>query len=172
MKTFAIVAAFTVGLSSTAQAGWQNTAWGMAPELVKAKVAGARDATPEERSKHGWGKTEGTGSSLVVAPSTIGALQFTAYFDFSAGLSVVTLDLDKPANCDDVLTAVKSRYGTPLSEEIRNDVGIAIWLKNADQITLVWVGPQWGSPICSLRYQPSENPLQKASPSDPGLQAG
>ena len=165
MRILAILAALMLGVPATAHADWQNTSWGMTPEQVKTAVPGARDATPDEQRKHGPSDSV---ASLVVAPYGSGALQMKAYFNFSAGLSLVTLDLDQPENCDDLLTTLKLRYGNPLSEQIRNGVGTAIWLTKVDQVSLAWLGPQWGSVICSIRYQPLQNPVQKAFNADPG----
>lgn len=132
MRRFTLVFAALVFTSTPALADWQKTRWGNTPSEVEV-VSGLKFAAggPQHESPN-------DPDTIARAPYSAGPFQFSAGFQFTAGLlSAVHLTLVGGGTCADLLGNLTSNYGRPVSEKLRTPTEV-VWLDTTQKNRVVY----------------------------------
>lgn len=110
-------------------------------------------------------QTTATSTALLYGPYQSGDLPFTAfaYFDNQTKKLVnVSLRLDDPSKGNELIGALRAKYGEPASENRTQILYLLVWRPSGDQIDLIRIG-FGGDFSYTLGYRP------RATSSNKGL---
>lgn len=146
MRSCFVIALLAVhGWTAPAKADWQNTAWGMTRDEVRASVTGAHLA------KNSQGETD------LIAPYETAGIQFKASFGFEEdGLTSVILEpvTSNSGDCNSLLGTLRSVYGPEQSESKGKFFSIWQWMDwdSSNRIAFTRAGSALTSYSCNIQY--------------------
>lgn len=152
---------FLISLVPPAAADWQYTKWGMTADQVVAASKGQMKRCSAVCDK----QTTANSTALLYGAYQSGDLPFTAFAFFdnqTKKLVHVTLRLDDPAKGNEMIGALRAKYGEPASESRTQVLYLMVWRPAGDQIDVTRIG-FGGDYTYSLGYRP------RATSSNKGL---
>jgi hypothetical protein len=142
-KLIGFLSAASAGFG-VAEAGWQETQWGMSPDIVQQKLGAAARL---DRGSEG----DSLGPSLTVGNKgeySAGELTFDTVFYYDrGGLALVRLNL-KQGQCGRVRESLNARYGDPADEEPSSTTWRDVAANNKIFIKV------WSTDRCFISYSP------------------
>jgi hypothetical protein len=129
-----------------AQAGFENTEWGMTPEQVEAAMSGKAKLSKGSKGKELEGKRIGNAGTYEVDEIEFSS---TYYYD-DRGLAQVSLDAEFK-QCTEVVRSVMAKHGQPKKVSDQIILRLIIWHDEANSNRLRLLYSQAG--ICNLNYE-------------------
>lgn len=157
-----ITAVFVVMASIESRADWQYTRWGMTPDQVLAASKGQLRRCDPLACK---GQTSDTEAAQLFGDYQSGKFTFTAFIFFdkrSSKLSHVNIQLKTPEKANELIGALRAKYGEPSSRNVTAIMTLLVWRDQKDQISIMIIG-SGPSAQASVYYQP------RATDSNKGL---
>lgn len=158
MRTAALIAGALL-ISAPAAANWQYTKWGMTVDQVAAASKGQMKRCSAVCDK----QTTSTSTALLYGPYQSGNLPFTAFAFFdntSKKLVSISLRLDDPSKGNELIGALRAKYGEPASESRTQVLYLMVWRPAGDQIDVTRIG-FGGDFSYTLGYQPRATAANK-----------
>jgi hypothetical protein len=140
-------------VATPAAADWQYAKWGMTADQLTAASKGQMKRCGAACEKQ---KTDAE-TALLYAPYTSGDLDFTAFAFFNNQthkLSFVSLRLDDPSKSNQLVGALRAKYGEPVNKSNTQLMSLFVWRDARDQIDVTIIGPNTGNPLADLAYRP------------------
>jgi len=137
----------------TAQADWQYTKWGMTVSQAQAASQGQLKPCTQQDGK---GQTTEKSTALLYGPYRSGEFSFTSFLFFNKSsnkLDHVSLKLIDSLKSNELIGAVRSRYGEPSSHSKSALMDVWMWHEKTDQVSILVIG-NGATATAELMYQP------------------
>ena len=157
MNRFVFLSLFTATIAlpnSSANADWQYSRWGMTPDqMLTASKGQLKRCDPKACA----GQTTDKTAAQLFGPYQSGEFSFKsfAFFDKQTNkLAQVTLQLTTPEKANELIGALRARYGEPSSQNKTTIMTLLVWREQKDQIALMILGFGQTTNSASIIYQP------------------
>lgn len=124
---------------ASANADWQYSKWGMTVDQVLAASKGQLKKCSAVCDKQ---STDGTEAQLY-GPYSSGDFEFTAFALFdkkTRKLASIRLRLDNNDKAQELMGALRSKYGEPETKSRTQVLNLAVWRSAGDQISYILIG--------------------------------